>query len=75
MVRVFRISEVKGMEFEAVFFYDIDEAISSHDEQLMRRYLYVGISRATSHLTATMRSAEKQSIVKYFDTTIDSWEI
>lgn len=75
MVRVFRISEVKGMEFEAAFFYDIDEAISSHDEQLMRRYLYVGISRATSHLAATMRSAEKQSIVKYFDTTIDSWEI
>lgn len=75
MVRVFRLSEVKGMEFEAAFFYDIDDAISSHDEQLMRRYLYVGISRATSHLAATMSSWDNESIIKYFDTETDSWEL
>lgn len=75
MVRVFRLSEVKGMEFEAAFFYDIDDAILSHDEQLMRRYLYVGISRAASHLAATMSSWDNESIIKYFDTETDSWEI
>lgn len=75
MVRVFRLSEVKGMEFEAAFFYDIDEALSSHDEKSMRRYLYVGISRATSHLAATMTSDYNQNIIKYFDTETDSWEI
>lgn len=75
MVRVFRLSEVKGMEFEAAFFYDIDDAIQSLDEQLMRRYLYVGISRATSHLAATMSSWDNESITKYFDTETESWEI
>ena len=73
MVRVFRLSEVKGMEFEAAFFYDIDEATSSHDDQLMRRYLYVGISRATSHLASTMRSDNGNSIVKYFETENTTW--
>lgn len=75
MVRVFRLSEIKGMEFEAAFFYDIDDAISSHNKQLIRRYLYVGISRATSHLAATMSSWDNESIIKYFDTETDNWEI
>ena len=75
MVRVFRLSEVKGMEFEAAFFYDIDKALASHDEQLMRRYLYVGISRATSHLAATMSTESNQDIIKYFDTDSNSWEM
>lgn len=75
MIRVFRLSEVKGMEFEAAFFYDIDEALSSHNEQLMRRYLYVGISRATSHLAATLKNGNDSKIVKYFDSESDSWEI
>lgn len=73
MVRVFRLSEVKGMEFEAAFFYDIDEALSSHSKQLMRRYLYVGISRATSHLAATMCSDEDDAIIKYFETENATW--
>lgn len=73
MIRVFRLSEVKGMEFEAAFFYDIDDAISSHDDQLMRRYLYVGISRATSHLAATMRTDSVNAIEKYFETENATW--
>lgn len=74
MIRVFRLSEVKGMEFEAVFFYDIDKAITGHSSELMRRYLYVGVSRATSHLAATMCSEEgEEGIVKYFDTDSENW--
>lgn len=75
MVRVFRLSEVKGMEFEVAFFYDIDDAITSHSEKLMRRYLYVGISRATSHLAATMSTNNNPEIIKYFDTKSEGWDI
>lgn len=75
MVRVFRISEVKGMEFEAAFFYDIDEAIFGHNEKLMRRFLYVGISRATSHLAATMKDRGSVDFIKYFETEDTSWEL
>lgn len=74
MIRVFKLSEVKGMEFEAVFFYDIDTAIKQQSIQLMRKYLYVGISRATSHLAATMCSSKgQQNIIKYFDTESYEW--
>jgi superfamily I DNA/RNA helicase len=68
VVRVFRLSEVKGMEFEAVFFYDIDKAIVGHSAKIMRRYLYVGVSRATSHLAATISSKDGNAdIIKYFN--------
>ncbi|MDD6006200.1 MAG: ATP-binding domain-containing protein [Bacteroidales bacterium] len=65
-IRVFYLSKVKGMEFEAAFFHNID---SSHieNEELRRRYLYVGISRAISHLGATFSSA-KSDVLKYFET-------
>ena len=72
MVRIFRLSEVKGMEFEAVFFYDIDQAIKGISPELMRRFLYVGISRATSHLAATMCNGV-EDIKKYFDTENKYW--
>lgn len=74
VVRVFRLHEVKGMEFEAVFFYNIDQAIKGHSIDLMRRYLYVGVSRATSHLAATMCSGDgEEDIIKYFDAKMESW--
>ena len=75
-VRVFRISEVKGMEFEVVFFYDIDTALEDCSLDIMRRYLYVGISRATTHLAATFTQEEgNEDIIKYFDRTTDNWKI
>ena len=75
-VRVFRISEVKGMEFEVVFFYDIDTALSDGSPDLMRRYLYVGASRATTHLAATFTQEEgNESLIKYFDKKRDNWRL
>jgi superfamily I DNA/RNA helicase len=74
MVRVFRLSEVKGMEFEAVFFYDIDTTLRKHSLSMMRRFLYVGISRAASHLAATITSTEGQEgIMKYFNMDVKTW--
>jgi DNA helicase IV len=75
-VRVFRISEVKGMEFEVVFFYDIDKALKDCSLDIMRRYLYVGVSRATTHLAATFTQEEgNKDIIKYFDKMVDNWKI
>ncbi len=75
-VRVFRISEVKGMEFEVVFFYDIDKALQECSNDVMRRYLYVGISRATTHLAATFSQEEgNEEIINYFDKNKKNWKI
>ena len=75
-VRVFRISEVKGMEFEVVFFYDIDTALSDCSADIMRRYLYVGASRATTHLAATFTQEEgNEDVIKYFDRTKTDWKL
>lgn len=75
MVRVFRLSEIKGMEFEVAFFYDIDTALhSQYAVEMMRKHLYVGISRAATHLAATMTTADgNQSILKYFETDSSKW--
>lgn len=75
-VRVFRISEVKGMEFEVVFFYDIDTALSGCETDIMRRYLYVGASRATTHLAAIFTTEEgNEDVIKYFDRTKSNWKL
>ena len=58
IVRVFRLSEVKGMEFEVAFFHNLDKALQGRNNGLMKKYLYVGISRATTHLAATFCSSD-----------------
>ena len=64
------------MEFEVVFFYDIDTALEYCSLDIMRRYLYVGVSRATTHLAATFTQEEgNEDIIQYFDRTIDNWKI
>jgi len=74
VVRVFRLAEIKGMEFEAAFFYDIDTAIQGKSSDLMRRNLYVGVSRAASHLAATMtKLAGNEEIIRYFETENTDW--
>lgn len=75
-VKVYEIGEVKGMEFEVVFFYDLDMALQGDDKELMNRYLYVGISRATSHLAAILTQAEgNENVLKYFDSNAKDWSI
>ncbi len=75
-IRVFKLSQVKGMEFEVVFFHNIDEVLINSNESIMTRYLYVGISRATTHLAATFCNKESAgSALKYFDTENNTWPI
>ena len=66
-VKVYELSQVKGMEFEVAFFYDLDEALKGDDKAMMRRHLYVGISRATSHLYALFNNEEgNEDLLEYF---------
>lgn len=75
-VKVYELNEVKGMEFEVVFFYDLDKALVGDDKDMITRYLYVGISRATSHLAATFSQKDgNEDVLKYFDSTSKNWMI
>lgn len=51
-VRVFNIQHIKGLEFEAVFFVDLDKTIAQHPD-LFSKYLYVGATRAATYLGVT----------------------
>ena len=61
-IRVYPIDVVKGMEFDVVFFHNIDKV--SADPDLVKRYIYVGVSRAAFFLGVTM-SKEMPEISKY----------
>ena len=55
-VRVFSIAFIKGLEFEAVFFHNIDHIFKVSDSETMLKNLYVGLSRATFYLGITSRN-------------------
>ena len=60
---VYPINKVKGMEFDVVFFHNIDK--SDVNKNLLKRYIYVGVSRAAFFLGVTMNE-ENHEISKYF---------
>ena len=49
-IRIFPLEMVKGMEFEVVFFHNIDNIDALN---LLDRYLYVGLSRASFYMGVT----------------------
>lgn len=51
-VRIFEIEHIKGLEFEAVFFMDID-TLQEREPDLFDRYVYVGATRAATFLGLT----------------------
>jgi DNA helicase IV len=51
-VRVFDVQHIKGLEFEAVFFVDVDE-LARRFPGLFDKYLYVGATRAAYYLGVT----------------------
>ena len=71
-IRVYPIDVVKGMEFDVVFFHNIDNA--SVDSTLIKRYIYVGVSRAAFFLGVTFTKEEgNEDLIKYFERTTDNW--
>lgn len=51
-VRVFPVEHIKGLEFEAVFFLDVDH-LAAAEPELFERYVYVGSTRAATFLGLT----------------------
>lgn len=51
-VRIFSVQSIKGLEFEAVFFLDIDR-VANIAPDLVDKYLYVGLTRAGRFLAVT----------------------
>lgn len=68
---VYPIDVVKGMEFDVVFFHNIDNA---SDVDMLKRFIYVGISRAAFFLGITMNK-DNPEISKYFDMKKDWFKI
>lgn len=72
-IRVYPIKVVKGMEFDVVFFHNID--VSAETDETIKRYIYVGVSRAAFFLAATFAKQEgNEEILKYFDTSKKDWK-
>jgi len=51
-VRVFDVKHIKGLEFEAVFFKDVDRLVEIYPD-LFDKFLYVGATRAATYLGLT----------------------
>ncbi len=54
-VRVFDVRHIKGLEFEAVFFIDVDR-LALTEPDLFMKYIYVGTTRAATYLGLTCAS-------------------
>jgi len=60
-VCVYNIKTIKGLEFEAVFFVNLD-CIDVEDDNLLQKYLYVGLSRASYYLGITYKDKIPDSV-------------
>jgi hypothetical protein len=78
-VRVFSIKVIKGLEFESIFFHNIDDLLKQKlDYDLLLKYLYVGLSRATFYLGLTLSnelSNQMSFIAENFDNTGRTWKL
>jgi len=71
-ISVYPIDQVKGMEFDVVFFHNIDN--SSTDYDMLKRYIYVGVSRAAFFLGITLIE-KNDHLCKYFESGKDWFKI
>ena len=73
-VRVFSIDKIKGLEFEAVFFHNLDSLQEKKlTDDLLLKYLYVGLSRATFYLGLTLYDELSDSL-KFLESNFDKSE-
>lgn len=78
-VRVFSIDKIKGLEFEAVFFHNLDTLQTQNlSDDLLLKYLYVGLSRATFYLGLTLKKELTGNLVflqANFDRSGKTWKL
>ena len=72
-IRIFDIQHIKGLEFEAVFFINVDK-LAEEKPLLFDKYLYVGITRATTYLGITCEKSLPSQIEHTRDMFIDEWD-
>ncbi|GAA4530454.1 hypothetical protein GCM10023174_20700 [Chelativorans composti] len=65
-IRVFPIEHIKGLEFEAVFFVDVDR-LHAEQPELFDRYIYVGATRAATFLGLTCQGPELPGVLHHKD--------
>ncbi len=73
-VRVFNIRHIKGMEFEAVFFVDLDKTVS-HFPALFSKYLYVGATRAATYLGVTFHGNVPRQLMPISHHFREDWSL
>lgn len=61
-LRVFSVSHIKGLEFESVFFHNMDELVHLDEfaSNSILKHLYVGLSRSTFYLGITLSTFPKK---------------
>lgn len=65
-VRIFPIEHIKGLEFEVVFFLDVDR-LAAERPDLFDRYIYVGATRAATFLGLTCMGAMLPATLEHPD--------
>lgn len=73
-IRVCSIEYIKGLEFEAVFFVDIDKLIESHPN-LYQKFLYVGATRAANYLGLTCVNELPKSLDDLRGDFAENWSL
>lgn len=71
-VRVFSVEHIKGLEFEAVFFVDIDRLADQYPD-LFDKFLYVGATRAATYLGLTCETSLPEPMKALASLFGDSW--
>lgn len=71
-VRVFDIQYIKGLEFEAAFFIDIDD-LAHCQPKLFGKYLYVGSTRAATYLGLSCRNKLPSTIESLRHMFVPHW--
>jgi hypothetical protein len=72
-IRVFDVQHIKGLEFEAVFFVDLD-VLADEKADLFPGYLYVGSTRAASYLGVTCRRTLPSILNPIKNSFVSSWQ-
>ena len=73
-VRIFSIDYIKGLEFEAAFFINVDK-LAEEKPDIFEKYLYVGISRAATFLGLTVQGNELPKKISKLDSLfVENWK-
>ena len=70
-VGIFDVNDIKGLEFETVFFLAIDRL--AEQQELYARFLYVGTTRAATYLGITCEGDLPDALVPLEGKFVEGW--